>query len=341
MSLLVVVGCLSNQFWGCSSEGGGQGGDSVGATSQGNSSTSAADGVSSAYLPEGAVTPSDETIATGTYSPLSRPLYVYVSKKSLSKPAVVTFLDYYVSDESQQLIPKVGYVPLPAAQLQESRGRFQQALQEAGVAIPTGEIEGEVVVDGSSTVAPLSSAVTEKLAGVHRKLRASVGTSGTGGGFDKFSRGEIDISDASRPIKDAEKEACAAAGIEYIELKVAIDGLTVVVNHDNDWIDGLTVAQLKQIWEPDSSIKKWSDVNPEWPVEEIVLFGPDRQSGTFDYFTEVVCGKAQLSRDDYQPAVNDNVLVNGVAGEKYSLGYFGYAYFLKNKDRLKALAIAK
>jgi phosphate transport system substrate-binding protein len=264
-----------------------------------------------------------------------------VSKKSHSKAGVVTFLDYYLSEEAQQLIMKVGYVPLPADQLQESRERFQQSLQEAGVAIPTGEIEGDVVVDGSSTVAPLSSAVTEKLAGVHRKLRASVGTHGTGGGFDKFSRGEIDISDASRPIKEVERQACAAAGIEYIELKVAIDGLTVVVNHDNDWIDGLTVAQLKQIWEPESSIKKWSDVNPEWPAEEIVLFGPDRQSGTFDYFTEVVCGKAQLSRDDYQPAVNDNVLVNGVAGEKYSLGYFGYAYFLKNKDRLKALAIAK
>lgn len=205
---------------------------------------------------------------------------------------------------------------------------------------PAEDIEGEVGIDGSSTVAPISSAVTEEMARLYPRIRAPVSTSGTSGGFKRFVVGDIDISDASRPIKESEQEACRENGIDYIELKVAIDGLTVVVNQENDWVDGLTIAQLKQIWEPNSSVTTWADVNPEWPDETIKLFGPGTDSGTFEYFTEEVCGEAGASRPDYEASENDNVLVTGVSGEKYSLGYFGYAYYIDNQDQLKALAIA-
>ncbi|REJ71602.1 MAG: phosphate ABC transporter substrate-binding protein PstS family protein [Planctomycetota bacterium] len=203
-----------------------------------------------------------------------------------------------------------------------------------------GEVEGEVGIDGSSTVEPISSAVSEEMARIHPKVRAPVSTSGTGGGFKRFVVGETDISDASRPIKESETEAARENGVEFIELKIAIDGLTVIVNKENDWINGLTVAQLRKIWEPNSSVTNWSDVNPDWPDEEIKLFGPGTDSGTFDYFTEVVCGESGASRNDYSASENDNVIVTGVSGEKYSLGYLGYAYYVDNQDQLKALAIA-
>jgi phosphate transport system substrate-binding protein len=334
LALLLVVGCLSTQFWGCNSDNGGTGGTSpTGGDSQ-------AGPVASASMPESAVFPTKESVESGAYTPLSRPLFIYVNKKSLAKPAVHTYVKYYLSDEGQALVPLVGYVSLNAQQLGASRDTLNQAIQEVGFAEPGGEIEGEVGIDGSSTVAPISSAVTEELKRLHPKMRAPVSTSGTSGGFKRFVTGETDISDASRPIKDSEKETCAANGIEYIELKVAIDGLTVVVNKDNNWVDGMTVAQLKRIWEPNSTVKTWADVDPAWPAEPIQLFGPGTDSGTFEYFTEAVCGKARASRTDYTANENDNVLVTGVAGEKYALGYFGYAYYVENQDRLKALAIA-
>jgi phosphate transport system substrate-binding protein len=291
-------------------------------------------------MPAAAVFPTTETVESGEYKPLSRPLFIYVNKKSLQKPAVAAYVQYYLSDEGQQLVPAVGYVSLHADELARSRQLLHAAMQEVQATDPGAGIAGEVAIDGSSTVAPISSAVTEELARVHPKMRAPVSTSGTSGGFKKFVTGDLDICDASRPIKDTEKAACAAAGVEYVEMPIAIDGLTVVVNTENDWVAGMTVAQLKQVWEPNSTVKNWSDVDPSWPAEEIKLFGAGTDSGTFEYFTEAICGKPRECRTDYEASENDNILVTGVAGEKYSLGYFGFAYYVENKDRLKALAIA-
>lgn len=198
----------------------------------------------------------------------------------------------------------------------------------------------EIIVDGSSTVEPISTRVAEYYRKVDPAIQVSVGTSGTGGGFKKFIAGESDINDASRPIKDSEAEACERRGIDFVELKVAIDGLTVVVNQDNHFCNALTVDQLKTIWEPDSQVTKWKDVNPDWPDEEIGLYGPDTDSGTFDYFTEAICGESGACRSDYTASSNDNDLVLGVTEDKYALGYFGYAYYVENKDRLRAVPIS-
>ena len=202
------------------------------------------------------------------------------------------------------------------------------------------KLSGTVTIDGSSTVFPISQAVAEEFQKKHSGVKVVVGTSGTGGGFKKFVLGEIDINDASRPIKQKEIDACKKAGIEFIELKIAIDGLSVIVNKENDWCDCLTVEQLKAIWEPESKVTLWSEVNPDWPKEKIRMYGPDTDSGTFDYFTEAICGEGGASRTDYTPSADDNVLVRGVAGDKHSLGYFGYAYYSENKDKLKVVGIA-
>lgn len=202
-----------------------------------------------------------------------------------------------------------------------------------------GGLAGKIVIDGSSTVAPISQAVAEEFKNLHNRVNPVVGTSGTGGGFDKFIRGETDISDASRPIKTEEIERCREAGIEYLELKVAIDGLSVVVNPENDWCDCLSVARLKAIWQKDSRIKLWSDINPAWPQEKIDFYAPDVNSGTFDYFTEEICGETGNTRVDYTPSTDDNVLVQGVSGDRYSLGYFGYAYYAENQDKLKVVGV--
>jgi phosphate transport system substrate-binding protein len=196
-----------------------------------------------------------------------------------------------------------------------------------------------VRADGSSTVGPITSAVVEEFQTEHAGVRAVVGVSGTGGGFKKLAANEIDVCDASRTIKDEERKACEANGVEFVELEVAFDGLSVVVNPANDWCTSLTVEQLKAIWQPESAINKWSDLNPEWPDEKIELFGPGTDSGTFDYFTEVINGEAKASRADYTPSEDDNMLVTGVEGSKYALGYFGYAYYFENKDRLKLVGI--
>lgn len=204
------------------------------------------------------------------------------------------------------------------------------------------DLKGEIKVDGSSTV----YLITEAMAANFKKqkgnsnVRITVGISGTGGGFKKFSAGETDISDASRPIRPAEIEACKKNGIDYQEFQVAWDGLAVVIHPANDWAKKMTVEQLRKIWHPDSAAKKWSDVDPSWPNQEIKLFGPGPDSGTFDYFTEVINGKEKLSRKDYEASEDDNVLVNGVAGNKYAMGYFGLAYFEANKDKLAVVAVA-
>lgn len=201
------------------------------------------------------------------------------------------------------------------------------------------ELSGAINIDGSSTVFPITEAVAEEFMKKHPKVKVSVGVSGTGGGFKKFTVGETDISNASRPIKDSEKQKAEENKIEYIELPIAYDGISVVVNKDNNFIDSMTVAELKKIWEPNSTVKKWNQIRPEWPDLEIKLFGPGTDSGTFDYFTEAVNGKEKASRADFTASEDDNVLVQGVVGNKGGLGYFGYAYYAENKDKLKLVSI--
>jgi phosphate transport system substrate-binding protein len=204
------------------------------------------------------------------------------------------------------------------------------------------QLSGTVSIDGSSTVYPVTEAVAEEFQNAtSQRVKITVGISGTGGGFKKFTRGEIDISDASRPILKEEMKLAADNSIDYIELPVCFDALTVVVNPQNNWVDSITIDDLKKMWEPaaEGKIKKWSDVRPEWPNEPLSLFGPGTDSGTFDYFTEAICGKAKASRGDFTASEDDNTLVQGVEGSKYALGYFGYAYYEPNKSRLKALAI--
>jgi phosphate transport system substrate-binding protein len=196
-------------------------------------------------------------------------------------------------------------------------------------------------VDGSSTVFPISMAVAEDFRTDHPALKVPVRASGTGGGMKQFTVGEIDICNASRHMTDSEKSACEKNKVEYLELTVAFDGLAVVVNPQNDWCECITVEQLKSIWRPESddTITKWSDVNPDWPDEELKLYGPGTDSGTFDYFTEVICGEARASRPDYTASENDNALVRGVVADKGALGYFGIAYYAENKDELRLLAV--
>ena len=198
-----------------------------------------------------------------------------------------------------------------------------------------------VSIDGSSTVFLLSAAIAEEFNEATPDVKVVVSQSGTGGGFKKFAAGEIDICDASRPITEAEAAACEKNGIEFIKLEVAFDGLAVVVNPANDWCDVITTDQLKTIWRAEAaqSVTKWSDVNPDWPDVELELYGPGTDSGTYDYFTEVINGEAKSSRQDYSPSESDNALVQGVAGDKGSLGYFGLAYYAENTDKLKLLAV--
>lgn len=209
----------------------------------------------------------------------------------------------------------------------------------AGAGGANAALAGEITIDGSSTVFPISKAAAEEFMGAHPSVKVNVARSGTGGGFKKFCEGKTDINDSSRPISESEIEKCRENGVEYIELKVAIDGLTVMVNPENTWCGCLTIAQLKALWEPGSKIQKWKDLDPNWPDEAIRLCGADADSGTFDYFTEVVVGKAKSSRSDYSANANDNMLVKGISGNKYALGYFGYSYYVENKNELKAIGI--
>lgn len=200
-------------------------------------------------------------------------------------------------------------------------------------------LTGAVAIDGSSTVFPISEAMAEEFQIANPGVRVTVGISGTGGGFKKFCAGETDISDASRPIKESERELCAANGIEPLEIPVSWDGLTVVRNPSNDWATCMTVDELARIWRPGSIITRWNQVRTEWPDEPIILYGPDTDSGTFDYFTEAIVGQEDASRDDYTASADDNVLVVGVEGDAGSLGYFGFAYYEESADRLEAVAV--
>lgn len=203
------------------------------------------------------------------------------------------------------------------------------------------KLRGTVRIDGSSTVFPISEAVAEEFTKNrdYARVRVTVGVSGTGGGFKKFCVGETDINDASRPIKPKEIDKAKKNNIRYLELPVAYDGLSVVINKANTWVDHLTTDELKKIWEPGSSVKTWADVREGWPSKPIKLYGPGTDSGTFDYFTETINGKSQASRADFTKSEDDNMLVKGVAGDKYALGYFGFAYYVENKEILKAVPI--
>jgi phosphate transport system substrate-binding protein len=211
--------------------------------------------------------------------------------------------------------------------------------KEGDVASTT--LSGTIKIDGSSTVFPISEAVAEEFRNEEPKVKVTIGVSGTGGGFKKFSRGETNLSNASRPIKDKEKAACAENNITYLELEVAYDGLAVLVNPANDWVDNFTVEELKKIWEPAAQgvIMKWNQIRPEWPNKEIHLFGPGVASGTYDYFTEAIVGKSGSSRGDFTASEDDHVLVQGIAGDKFSLGFFGLAYYSENKDKLTLIGV--
>lgn len=201
------------------------------------------------------------------------------------------------------------------------------------------EIAGSIQADGSSTVGPLTNAVLEEFNAVAPNIEVTNGVSGTGGGFERFTAGETDISNASRPIDEEEVALADENNIEYFEFLVALDGLSVIVNPENDFVDCLTVEQLNQLWAPDSTVATWSELDPEWPEEPIELYGAGTDSGTFDFFTEEINGEAGASRTDYQSTEDDNVTVQGVAGNEFALGYLGYSYVQENPDAVRAVAI--
>ncbi len=219
----------------------------------------------------------------------------------------------------------------------------QEASAPAGAAsnsAPTSaDLTGTVRIDGSSTVFPISEAIAEEFLATSPGVRVTVGASGTGGGFSKFMAGEADINDASRPVEPEEIEKGKANGIEFLELTVAYDGLSVVVNPANDFVDFLTVAELKAIWEPGSTVDSWNDVRPEWPDQPLRLYGAGTDSGTFDYFTEVINGEGGASRPDYTSSEDDNILVQGVAGDEGALGFFGFAYYEASASQLRLVPI--
>ncbi|MGF1518823.1 MAG: PstS family phosphate ABC transporter substrate-binding protein [Nodosilinea sp.] len=212
----------------------------------------------------------------------------------------------------------------------------------AGIAAPSAFSQSSrIQIDGSSTVYPVTEAMAEEYMTENRGTQVTVGVSGTGGGFQKFCAGETDISNSSRPISDEEAALCAENDIEYIQLQVGIDALTVVVNQENTWAESMTVEQLATLWGPDAegTITRWNQIDPSWPNEPIGLFGPGTDSGTFDYFTEEIVGEGGASRADFTASEDDNILVLGVARDANALGYFGMAYYLENQDSLKAVAV--
>ncbi len=225
-----------------------------------------------------------------------------------------------------------------SATMPSSQSTYVQVLTSQS-ATGDAEMNGTVEVDGSSTVYPISEAVAEEFNKLYPKVRVNVGVSGTGGGFKRFYRGETDVSDASRTIRENEIAKAEENGIKYVELRLGTDGLSVIVSPKNDFVDCLTIEELRKIWEPGSKIDNWSEVRAGFPDEKMRLYGPDTDSGTFDYFTEEIMGEAQLSRADYTASADDNVLVQGITGDKGSLGYFGYSYYRENEDKLKLVAV--
>lgn len=205
----------------------------------------------------------------------------------------------------------------------------------------SGNLAGEIRIDGSSTVYPITEAIAEEYRTEEPDVRITIGISGTGGGFQKFGRGEIDINDASRPIKEQESQTSSQNQVKFVELKVAYDGLAILVNKQNTWVDHFTVEELKKMWEPGAqrTITRWNQIRPAWPDQEFHLYGPGVASGTYDYFTEVIIGESGSSRGDYTASEDDNVLVQGIAGDQNAIGFFGYAYYAENQDKLKLVGV--
>ena len=220
-------------------------------------------------------------------------------------------------------------------------GTNQQQAEGGSGETAGGAASGEVIADGSSTVQPLTAAAGELFAEENPDVNVSVATSGTGGGFEKFCQGQTDISNASRPISDEETAACAENGVEFTELRVATDALTVVTSADNDWLECITVEELQKVWAPEAegTVTMWNQVNPAWPAEEIELYGPGTDSGTFDYFTDEINGEEGASRSDYNASEDDNVIVQGVSGSANALGYLGFTYYEENAEALKAVPV--
>ena len=286
---------------------------------------------------EGCVVPSAETIDNASYKPLTRPLYIYVKKSSYANKQVVKeFVDFYMK-EAGALTAEVGYVPVKE---EEYKANLDKVIAKTESMTNTVSVlTGMVEVDGSSTVAPVSEAVAEEFKKLHPKANVLVGVSGSGGGFKRFVIGETDISNASRGIKSSEAEKAKANGIDFAELRIGMDGLSVMVNPSNTFVDCLTTTELKKIWEPGSSVNNWNQVRSSFPNQKMRLYGPGTDSGTFDFFTDEINGEGGASRDDYTMSEDDNVIVQGIAGDQYSLGYFGYAYYAANKDKLKVIGI--
>ncbi len=288
---------------------------------------------------EGCVTPTPETIESGAYKPLSRSLFIYVSAEAYKRPEVAAFVDFYI-EHAAALVTEVGYVRLSELEYTVNVAALRTgAVTDYNSAAASAGLVGTIEIDGSSTVFPVTEAVAEEFRKDNPKVQVNVGVSGTGGGFKRFSAGETEISNASRPIRDSERAAAAENGIEFLELRVGIDGLSVMVNPNNDFVDCLTVGELKAIWEPGSIVKNWSQVRPGFPDQRIRLYGPGTDSGTFDDFTEEIVGEAQAARSDFVASEDDNVLVVGINGDRNALGFFGYAYYAENPDKLKLVAI--
>jgi phosphate transport system substrate-binding protein len=242
------------------------------------------------------------------------------------------------SDQTEQAQP----TNTPISQSAATQAPATQPPATSGPSSSMSDLSGDVAIDGSSTLFPITEAVAEEFGNLTEgNVRITVGISGTGGGFEKFCKGETQISNASRPIKTSEIQACQQAGIEFIEIPVAIDGLTVMVNPNNEFVQCMTVEELHTVWAPEAEgqVTRWNQARPDWPDEPFQLYGPGVDSGTFDYFTETVNEEAGASRGDYTASEDDNVLVQGIAGDLNSLGYFGYAYYVENQDQLKAVAI--
>lgn len=320
---VAVVGILS----GCPS----------GKNSKGSAKDGEKGGTAAAATPCG-VLPSRATVDSGEYTPLSRPLFLHVNKKSLARPEVAAFVKYYLN-EGQSLVEVNKFIPLPPKVLEESRQAFARAMAKNPEAKADAKLAGNIEIQGSSTVYPISQAVAVEFMKLHPEVKVSVGSEGTGNGFKKFVKGDTDINDSSRSISKQEIEQAEQSKVEWVELKVAVDALTVVVNPENDWCSCMTVEQLHKLWQPKSEVKYWSDLDKSWPEKEIKLYGPGTGSGTFDYFTEAVNGKSGKSRTDFQASENDNTLAIGVEKNKYALAYFGYSYYASNGGKLKALGI--
>ncbi len=297
---------------------------------------------------DGCVAPSFEAALAGEYTPLSRPLFIYTRASFMDdRPEVAGFIRFFL-EQSDAIVPEVGYVTMPADLLAEQFAKVtppyvilgQEPQAAAPAEIDYSSLSGEIRIDGSSTVFPIAEAMAEEF-GYVSDVRVNVAFSGTGGGFEKFCRGETQISDASRPIKDSEREACAENGIDdIVEIQVAIDALTVMIHPENDFAQCMTVAELNQAFRADGA-KKWSDIRSDWPDDDIIAYYPGADSGTFDYFNEAIIEEFEGSthRGDGTPSEDDNILALGIGRDKNAIGYFGFAYFLEAGQSLQAVSV--